>query len=171
MAKRKGGTGMHAGNTMRRGPDSSPDILGDGRRQAARRLACARAGRPCRSGRSARHDVAVAHSARHGRLTLNRFVDLVSTTPAKLFGLYARTGTIAIGSDADLVIWNPSVELTVTGSALHHNVDDTLYEGMRIAGLPETVTLRGKVIVDQRRYVGRPTDQFLHRERYRAPQR
>ena len=93
---------------------------------------------------------------RDGRLTLNRFVDLVSTTPAKIFGLYPHKGTLAIGSDADLVIWNPSAALTVTKSALHQNVDYTLYEGKQIVGVPETVTLRGDVIVENRQYVGTP---------------
>jgi dihydropyrimidinase len=106
---------------------------------------------------------------RDGRLTLNRFVDLVSTTPAKIFGLYPNKGTIAIGSDADLVIWNPAAELIVTRSALHQNVDYTLYEGKRIVGLPETVTLRGEVIVENRQYVGTPgTGRFLARKRYSA---
>ncbi len=104
-----------------------------------------------------------------GRLTLNRFVDLVSTTPARIFGLHPRKGTIAIGSDADLVIWNPSAELTMTKSELHENVDYTLYEGKRIKGLPETVTLRGEVIVENRQFVGQPGHgRFLERKRFGA---
>jgi dihydropyrimidinase len=104
-----------------------------------------------------------------GRITLNRFVDLVSTSPARIFGLYPTKGTIAIGSDADLVVWNPSAELTVTQSALHQNVDYTLYEGKRITGIPEIVTLRGEVIVENRQYVGRPgTGRFLARKPYGA---
>jgi dihydropyrimidinase len=104
-----------------------------------------------------------------GRLTLNRFVDLVSTTPARIFGLHPRKGTIAIGSDADLVIWNPSAELTMTKSELHENVDYTLYEGKRIKGLPETVILRGEVIVEQRQFVGQPGQgRFLQRQRFGA---
>jgi dihydropyrimidinase len=104
-----------------------------------------------------------------GRITLNQFVDLVSTSPAKIFGLYPTKGTIAIGSDADLIIWNPSAELTVTRSALHQNVDYTLYEGKRITGTPETVTLRGKVIVENRQYIGSPgTGRFLARKPYGA---
>lgn len=106
---------------------------------------------------------------RDGRLTLNRFVDLVSTTPAKIFGLYPAKGTIAIGSDADLVIWNPEAELTVTQPGLHHNVDYTLYEGKPIKGVPETVTLRGQVIVENRQYVGTPgSGRFIARSRYQT---
>jgi dihydropyrimidinase len=102
-----------------------------------------------------------------GRITLNRFVDLVSTSAAKIFGLYPAKGTVAIGSDADLVIWNPQAELTVTQSALHQNVDYTLYEGKHITGIPETVTLRGEVIVENRQYVGTPgTGRFLARKPY-----
>src|SRR5262249_15605621 len=82
-----------------------------------------------------------------GRLSLNRFVDVVATTPAKIFGLYPTKGTIAIGSDADLVIWDPEAELTLGRQTLHHNVDYTMYEGMRVKGIPEIVLLRGAVIV------------------------
>ncbi|HEV8635299.1 MAG TPA: dihydropyrimidinase [Chloroflexota bacterium] len=101
------------------------------------------------------------------RITLNRFVELVSTGPARIFGLYPRKGTIAVGGDADLVVWNPEAEATITNASLHHNVDYTLYEGKQVRGLPETVTLRGQVIVDRRRYVGTPgTGQFLPRARF-----
>ena len=102
-----------------------------------------------------------------GRLTLNRFVDLVSTSPAKIFGLYPNKGTIAVGSDADLVIWNPAAEVTVSQSGLHHKVDYTLYEGKPIRGVPETVLLRGEVIVEDRTYVGTPgSGRFVARGRY-----
>jgi dihydropyrimidinase len=101
------------------------------------------------------------------RLTLNRFVDLVSTTPAKTFGLYPSKGSLGVGSDGDVVIWNPAAELTMTRAALHDNVDYTLYEGQRLRGLPETVTLRGQVIVQDRQYVGTPgTGRFIARSRY-----
>ena len=100
-----------------------------------------------------------------GQLTLNRFVDLVATTPAKLFGLYPEKGTIAIGSDADVIIWNPAAELTITASALHQNVDYTVYEGRRVRGLPETVLLRGEVLVENRRFIGPSrTGRFLRRK-------
>ncbi len=102
-----------------------------------------------------------------GRLTLNRFVELVATAPARIFGLYPRKGTIAVGSDADLVIWDPDLELRVTQSALHHNVDYTLYEGMTIRGAPQTVILRGQVIVEQRQHVGQPgSGRFVPRQRF-----
>jgi dihydropyrimidinase len=99
-----------------------------------------------------------------GRLTLNRFVDLVATSPARMFGLAPRKGTLAVGSDADFVVWDPNAEMTVTQSGLHHAVDYTLYEGRQIRGLPRTVGLRGQVIVENREFVGEPGGgQFLHR--------
>ncbi len=102
-----------------------------------------------------------------GRLSLNRFVDLVATTPAKIFGLYPDKGTIAIGSDADLAIWDPNLDWALHGSELHHRVDYTMYEGMKIRGAPQTVTRRGEVIVRDREFIGRPgSGQFLPRRRY-----
>jgi len=90
------------------------------------------------------------------KITLNRFVELVATGPARIFGLYPRKGTIAVGSDADLVVWNPEAEATITNGQLHHRVDYSLYEGMKVRGRPETVTLRGEVIVEGGRFVGAP---------------
>jgi dihydropyrimidinase len=102
-----------------------------------------------------------------GRLSLNRFVDIVATSPARTFGLYPQKGTLAVGSDADILIWDPNAEMTVTQSALHHAVDYTLYEGRRIRGLPRTVTLRGNVVVENREFVGEPgSGQFLRRSKY-----
>jgi dihydropyrimidinase len=102
-----------------------------------------------------------------GRLSLNRFVELVSTNPAKIFGLYPAKGTLAVGSDADIVIWNPKAELAVRQSALHQNVDYTLYEGKTVRGVPELVTLRGQVIVEERQYVGKPgSGRFVARSPY-----
>jgi dihydropyrimidinase len=102
-----------------------------------------------------------------GRISLSRFVELVSTGPARMFGLYPRKGTIGVGSDADLVVWDPNAELTITNAALHHAVDYTLYEGKRVRGLPETVTLRGQVVVEGRSYVGTPgSGRFLPRAKF-----
>jgi len=102
-----------------------------------------------------------------GRLTLNGFVDLVSTRAAKTFGLYPDKGTIAIGSDADLLVWDPTAELNVTRSALHSSVDYTLYEGKKVRGLPETVALRGAVIVENREFVGQSgSGRYIVRKSY-----
>jgi dihydropyrimidinase len=81
-----------------------------------------------------------------GRITLNKFVELTATNPAKLYGLYPRKGTIAIGADADLVIWDPDRTVTLTNAMLHHDVDYTPYEGMILRGWPTTTISRGEVI-------------------------
>ena len=104
-----------------------------------------------------------------GRFSPSRFVDLVSTTPAKLFGLYPEKGNIAVGSDADLVLWNPDATTTVTQSALHHGGDYSLYEGQQVRGLPGTVLSRGEVIVEQGQFVGDAgRGRFLKRKRTTA---
>src|SRR5262249_47803801 len=101
------------------------------------------------------------------RSTLNRFVELVATRPARIFGLHPRKGTIAGGRGADLVVWDPDAETTITNRALHHRVDYTLYEGMPVRGRPETVTSRGEVIVEGGRFVGTPgRGQFQPRSRF-----
>lgn len=81
-----------------------------------------------------------------GRMDLNTFVALTATNPAKLYGLYPRKGTIAIGSDADLVIWDAQREVTLTNEMLHHNVDYTPYEGMTIMGYPSVTISRGEIV-------------------------
>ena len=81
-----------------------------------------------------------------GRLDLQQFVALTSTNPAKLYGLYPRKGTIAIGSDADLAIWDTERPVTLTNSLLHHDVDYTPYEGMTITGYPTITLSRGEVV-------------------------
>ena len=80
-----------------------------------------------------------------GRLTINRFVELTATQPAKAYGLHPRKGTIAIGSDADLVIWDHR-EVTLTNAMLHHAVDYTPYEGMTLKAWPGLTMLRGQVV-------------------------
>jgi dihydropyrimidinase len=73
-----------------------------------------------------------------GRITLERFVELTATNPAKLYGLYPRKGTIAVGSDADIAIWDREREVTLTNANLHHATDYTPYEGMRLRGGPRS---------------------------------
>lgn len=102
-----------------------------------------------------------------GRISLNKFVDLTSTAAAKMFGLFPRKGTIAVGSDADLVIFNPHRKetISVNNKVTHHmNVDYSAYEGFEVEGFPETVVSRGKIIVKDCEYVGKKGDgQFLKR--------
>jgi dihydropyrimidinase len=103
-----------------------------------------------------------------GRIDNHKFVDLVSTQPAKIFGLFPRKGTIAVGSDGDVVIFDPQGELTISATTHLMNIDYNMYEGMRVRGTADEVLLRGKPIVRQRKYVGQPGDgQYLPRQRRR----
>ncbi len=98
------------------------------------------------------------------RISLNRFVELTSTAAAKLFGLFPRKGTIAVGSDADIVIFDPNEEQTISAATHHMNVDYSAYEGMTIRGAVKTVLSRGKVVIEDGEYVGHAGDgQFLKR--------
>ncbi len=102
-----------------------------------------------------------------GRFSKNRFVELVSATPAKLFGLYPRKGTIAVGSDADLVIFNPDEEQVISASTHHMRVDYSMFEGIKIKGVPKTVMSRGRVVIEGGKFVGRPgAGQFIRRQTF-----
>ena len=84
-----------------------------------------------------------------GRLSLNRFVNVVSTAPARIMGLHPRKGTLAPGSDADVVILDPEHEKTLSPATLHHNADYSPYEGMRVRGWPMATLVRGRVVMRQ----------------------
>ena len=102
-----------------------------------------------------------------GRFSANRFVQLVSTAPAKVFGLYPRKGTIAVGSDADLVIFDPNREETISAATHHMRVDYSMFEGIRVKGVPRQVLVGGRVVIDQGRFLGRAGQgQFLKRQTY-----
>jgi dihydropyrimidinase len=104
-----------------------------------------------------------------GKLSLNRFVQLTSTTPAKLFGLFPKKGTIAVGSDADVVLFDPLAVQTVHAHALHGNCDYTLLEGRTLRGRVDKVFLRGELIVDGPRWLGREgMGRFVPRGSVRA---
>jgi dihydropyrimidinase len=103
-----------------------------------------------------------SEGVRQGRLDLNRFVALTATNHAKLYGLYPKKGTIAVGSDADIAIWDPERETVVTAGLLHDNVGYTPYEGRKLKGWPVTVLSRGRVVVeDGRLLVERGSGAFL----------
>jgi len=105
-----------------------------------------------------------------GRFSVNRFVELVSTTPAKLFGLYPRKGTIAVGSDADMVIFDPEREHTISAATHHMRVDYSMFEGIRVTGMPDVVLSRGRVIIENNAFLGRAGQgQFLKRSTYAVP--
>ena len=104
---------------------------------------------------------------RHGRISLNRMVELLCTNPAKYFGLYPRKGTIAVGSDADIVIFDPEKRHTITAATQHSKTDYNLYEGTEVTGSPEIVLLRGQVLVENDELVAKPgVGQFVQRARF-----
>ena len=90
-----------------------------------------------------------------GRIDLHQFVALTASNPARMYGLYPRKGTIAIGADADLVIWDDKRALTIRNSALHHAVDYTPYEGRKITGWPALTLSRGEVVWSEGEFRGR----------------
>ena len=101
---------------------------------------------------------------RTGRLSLNRFVELTSTSPAKIFGLFPRKGTIAPGSDADIVVFDPNRSMRLSVKTLHMKVDYNPYEGREVTGVTDTVISRGKVIVNGGSFIGRAgAGSFLKR--------
>ncbi len=107
---------------------------------------------------------------REGRISLNRMVDLLATQPAKLFGLYPRKGTVAVGADADLVVFDPEKRQTLSASAQHSKCDYNLYEGTEITGAPELVLLRGNVLVEDDELVAAPgVGQFVRRAPFGRP--
>ncbi|MBV9452117.1 MAG: dihydropyrimidinase [Streptosporangiaceae bacterium] len=99
-----------------------------------------------------------------GQLTLPRWVEVASTTPARMFGLYPRKGVIAAGADADIVIYDPAARQTLSVATHHMNVDYSAYEGMEITGKVVTTLVRGRPVIDDGSYVGAPGHgSFLHR--------
>jgi dihydropyrimidinase len=98
------------------------------------------------------------------RISLNRFVELTSTAAARMFGLFPRKGTIAVGSDADIVIFDPNGEQVISAATHHMNVDYSAYEGRRLKGVVETVLSRGSVVVEGGEFKGKAgAGQFLKR--------
>ena len=102
----------------------------------------------------------------HGkRFSANRFVQLVSTAPAKLFGLYPRKGTVAVGSDADLVIFDADEEQTISVKTHHMRVDYSMFEGIRVKGIPKIVLSRGRTIIENGKFIGKPgAGEFIRRQ-------
>jgi dihydropyrimidinase len=89
-----------------------------------------------------------SYGVRTGRISLNRWVELCCTNPAKLFGCYPQKGAVAPGGDADLVIWDPNAKRTISAKNQHQNTDYNLYEGWEVTGAPSVVLSRGRVLVD-----------------------
>ncbi len=101
---------------------------------------------------------------RPGRISLNRFVELTATSPAKIFGLFPRKGTIAPGSDADIVVFDPNRKIVLSSKTHHMRVDYNPYEGREVTGVTDTVISRGRVVIDSGKFVGRAgSGSFLKR--------
>jgi dihydropyrimidinase len=102
-----------------------------------------------------------------GRFSPNRFVQLVATAPAKLFGLYPRKGTIAVGSDADLVVFDTNAEQVISASTHHMRVDYSMFEGIHVKGVPKSVLSRGRTIIENGKFVGKAgSGEFIRRQVY-----
>jgi dihydropyrimidinase len=105
------------------------------------------------------------HGVNQGQLTLNRFVEITSTAPARIFGMYPRKGEIAPGSDADIVIWDPNERHTISAKTHHMRVDYSMFEGFQVQGNARTVLSRGEVIVDNGEWRGKAgRGNYLRRE-------
>lgn len=114
-----------------------------------------------------RLSILFSEGVKKGRISLNQFVDLTSTRAAKLFGLFPKKGTIAVGADADLVIFDPNVERIISAETHHMAVDYNAFEGMKITGEPVSVLVRGEYVVRDKQFVGKPgSGQYLKRAKY-----
>jgi dihydropyrimidinase len=107
------------------------------------------------------------HGVAQGRISLNRFVELTSTAAAKIFGLFPRKGTVAVGSDADIVIFDPNCEQTISAATHHMRVDYSAYEGWKVKGVTEVVLSRGKIIVENGEWKGKTgSGSFIKRSAF-----
>jgi len=115
-----------------------------------------------------RVSILFSEGVKKGRITLNQFVDITSTRAAKLFGMYPKKGTIAVGSDADLVIFDPEVERTISAKTHHMAVDYNPFEGMNVIGEPISVLSRGEFVIRDKQFVGKAgAGEFIKREKYK----
>jgi len=128
--------------------------------------------RHSRTSRSTSNPAPLVHNGgvRQKRISLNRFVELCSTTPAKMFGLFPRKGTIAVGSDADIVVFDPKKKQTLSVKTLHMKVDYNPYEGTVVEGAPTFVVAQGRVIIEGDTFVGKKgAGRFIKRGPSQAP--
>jgi dihydropyrimidinase len=105
------------------------------------------------------------HGVGQGNFSINRFVELVSTAPARIFGMYPKKGALKVGSDADIVLWDPNEDLTISAKTHHMRVDYSMFEGFRVRGNARDVYSRGELIVRKGEFIGRPgRGSYLRRE-------
>jgi dihydropyrimidinase len=105
------------------------------------------------------------HGVGLGHLTLNRFVEIVSTAPARIFGMYPKKGVLATGSDADIVLWDPVASHTISAATHHMRVDYSMFEGFKVRGNARDVYSRGELIVSKGEFIGKPgRGKYLRRE-------
>ncbi|MFJ8257232.1 dihydropyrimidinase [Peribacillus asahii] len=102
-----------------------------------------------------RFSVLYSEGVHKGRITINEFVESISTNAAKIFGLFPQKGTIAVGSDADIVIFDPNIEREISAETHHMNVDYSAFEGMKVMGEPVSVLSRGKYVIKDKQFVGK----------------
>ena len=111
-----------------------------------------------------------SEGVRTGRISLSRFIELTAANPARLFGLYPRKGTIAVGSDADLVVLDPQLRRTIDGRSMRSKADYSAYDGREVSGWPRFTLSRGDVVLEDGQVVAEPgRGRWLHRERTAAP--
>ncbi|MHB8302484.1 MAG: dihydropyrimidinase [Acidobacteriaceae bacterium] len=96
------------------------------------------------------------HGVNSGKLTLNRFVEIVATAPARIFGMYPKKGVLAAGSDADIVVWDPNAEHTISAKTHNMRVDYSMFEGFRVKGNARQVFSRGELVVENGKFLGKP---------------
>ncbi|WP_088011957.1 dihydropyrimidinase [Gottfriedia acidiceleris] len=114
-----------------------------------------------------RVSILFSEGVKKGRISLNQFVDIASTRSAKLFGLYPQKGTIAVGSDADLVIFDPNCKRTISSETHHMAVDYNAFEGMEVSGEAVSVLVRGEFVIKDKQFVGNAgSGQYLKRKKY-----
>ncbi|MCM3177510.1 dihydropyrimidinase [Cytobacillus horneckiae] len=114
-----------------------------------------------------RVSILFSEGVKKGRISLNQFVDITSTKAAKLFGLYPKKGTIAVGADADIVIFDPNIERTISAETHHMAVDYNAFEGIKVTGEPVSVLSRGNFVIRDKEFTGKAGDgQFIKRAKY-----
>ena len=113
-----------------------------------------------------RMELLFSEGVNKGKISLNKFVEVASTNAAKIFGMFPKKGTIAVGSDADIVLFDPNEKHILSASTHHMNVDYSGYEGWELTGKVKTVLLRGKIVIDNNTcLVGKGYGQFVKRNK------